>query len=67
MHAGSPIPTGDITLLQPYYDQFVEQAGCAGEQDTLQCLRGVSVEKMVAAGRTLPNLFDYAVSYSLPA
>ncbi|KAI0730543.1 carotenoid ester lipase precursor [Earliella scabrosa] len=60
MHAGSPIPTGDITLLQPYYDQFVEQAGCAGEQDTLQCLRSVSVEKMVAAGRTLPNLFDYA-------
>lgn len=63
MAAGSPIPTGDITLLQPQYDQLVEEAGCSDATDTLECLRQVPAATLVDAGKTLPNLFDYAVSW----
>ncbi|KAI0742716.1 alpha/beta-hydrolase [Daedaleopsis nitida] len=60
MNAGSPVPTGDITNLQPYYDQLVEKAGCASANDTLDCLRHIPAATLLAAGKTLPNLFDYA-------
>ena len=63
MNAGSPIPTGDITHQQPYYDTIVEHAGCANATDTLDCLRHVPTETLVAAAGTIPNLFDYPVSH----
>ena len=62
MNAGSPIPTGDIANQQPYYDTIVEHAGCANATDTLQCLREVPTESLLAAAATLPNLFEYPAS-----
>ncbi|KAI8975912.1 carotenoid ester lipase precursor [Trametes punicea] len=59
MMSGSPIPTGDIELLQPSYDTVVEQSGCAGEDDTLECLRTVSTDTLMKAAAAVPNLFDY--------
>ncbi|RDX47137.1 alpha/beta-hydrolase [Lentinus brumalis] len=59
MNAGSPIPTGDITEQQQYYDQIVEHAGCSNATDTLECLRTVPPQTLSAAAATLPNLFEY--------
>lgn len=64
MNAGSPVPTGDITEQQPYYDQIVEHAGCSNATDTLDCLRKVPSQTLLAAAATLPNLFEYPVSCS---
>lgn len=62
MNAGSPIPTGDITNQQPYYNTVVEHAGCANATDTIDCLRHVPTDTLVAAAGTIPNLFEYPVS-----
>ncbi|KAI0656620.1 carotenoid ester lipase precursor [Cubamyces menziesii] len=59
MESGSPLPTGDTELQQPSYDTVVQHAGCAGEADTLKCLRGVSADTLMAAAEAVPNLFDY--------
>ncbi|OJT05053.1 hypothetical protein TRAPUB_4118 [Trametes pubescens] len=58
MHAGSPLPTGDIESIQPAYDIVIEQAGCAAAADTLECLRQVPAATLLKAGAALPNLFD---------
>ncbi|KAL1942493.1 hypothetical protein VTO73DRAFT_6095 [Trametes versicolor] len=59
MHAGSPLPTGDIETLQPFYDAVVEHAGCAAAEDTLACLRHVPADTLLTAAAAVPNLFDY--------
>ncbi|KAI0742072.1 alpha/beta-hydrolase [Daedaleopsis nitida] len=59
MNAGSPIPTGDITYQQPYYDTIVEHTGCANTTDTLDCLRHVPADTLAAAAGTIPNLLEY--------
>ncbi|KAJ8495240.1 hypothetical protein ONZ51_g1826 [Trametes cubensis] len=59
MNSGSPLPTGDIELQQPAYDTVVEHAGCTNAEDTLECLRGVSADTLMAAAAAVPNLFDY--------
>lgn len=59
MNAGSPIPTGDITYFQPYYDTIVANAGCANETDTLNCLRHIPLDTLMNAVTPLPNLFGY--------
>ncbi len=61
MSSGSPLPSGDITNLQPTYDTIVEHAGCANSSDTLECLRQVPVDTLLAAAETLPSLFGYPV------
>lgn len=62
MHAGSPLPTGDIEILQPFYDTVVEHAGCAAAEDTLDCLRKVPADTLLAAAAVVPSLFDYPVN-----
>ncbi|KAH9926325.1 alpha/beta-hydrolase [Epithele typhae] len=57
--SGSPIPTGDVADLQDTYDAVVSQVGCATAADTLECLRGASVESIVAAAGTLGGQFSY--------
>lgn len=46
MSSGSAIPADpvDCPKGQAIYDQVVEKAGCAGEADTLECLRGADYE-----------------------
>ena len=64
MSSGSPVPTGKITepILQDTYDFVVEQVGCSGSSDTLQCLRTVSADALVAAANNTANIFGPAVS-----
>ena len=61
MSSGSPSPTGDITDQQSYYNIVVENAGCANASDTLECLRHVPADTLLAAAATLPTLLDYQV------
>ena len=61
MSSGSPSPTRDIIDQQSYYNIVVENAGCANASDTLECLRHVPADTLLAAAATLPNLLDYQV------
>lgn len=61
MLSGSPFPNGDITHVQNYYDIVVEQTGYKHSTDTLDCVRHVPADTLLAAAATLPNLFDYTV------
>ncbi|KAF8272605.1 carotenoid ester lipase precursor [Lactarius quietus] len=59
MQSGSPIPVGDITLGQPYYDILVERTNCAGSSDTLECLRATPYNQLKAAILSTPSLYSY--------
>jgi acetylcholinesterase len=61
MESGAPIPVGDITLGQKYYDALVAETGCSGASDTLQCLRMVDYNDLKAAVDKLPSLSNYQV------
>jgi carboxylesterase type B len=65
MESGSPIPVGDITHGQGYYDFIVEVTECAGSSDTLQCLREVPYETLMDAINQTPNIMSYQVSRSI--
>ncbi|KAL1945641.1 hypothetical protein VTO73DRAFT_1643 [Trametes versicolor] len=60
MHAGSPLPTGDIEIQQRFYDTVVEQANCTSPADTLECLRQISANTLLQAAKAVPNTFDYS-------
>jgi hypothetical protein len=62
MESGSPIPVGDITDGQGYYDFIVDQTGCAGSSNTLQCLREVPYDKLMNAINQTPNILSYQVN-----
>lgn len=59
MQSGSPIPVGDISHGQTYYDSIVAATGCLGASDTLQCLRGVPEDTLQKAVDATPNIFSY--------
>jgi acetylcholinesterase len=61
MQSGSPIPVGDISNGQVYYDAIVAQTGCAGKADTLACLRTVPYTTLKAAVDDSPGIFAYQV------
>ncbi|KAJ8454773.1 hypothetical protein ONZ45_g19172 [Pleurotus djamor] len=63
MQSGSPIPVGDITHGQPYYDAIVRDAGCSGSRDTLACLRTVPYSTLKSAIANTPSLFSYQVAW----
>jgi acetylcholinesterase len=62
MQSGSPLPVGDITQGQEYYDALVSETGCSSASDTLQCLREVPYETLLGAVNQSPNIFSYQVS-----
>ncbi|CAK5270426.1 unnamed protein product [Mycena citricolor] len=59
MESGSPIPVGPVENGQKYYDQIVQQTGCAGASDTLECLRTVPFASLKAAQDATPSIFAY--------
>ncbi|KIJ18027.1 hypothetical protein PAXINDRAFT_9113 [Paxillus involutus ATCC 200175] len=59
MQSGSPLPVGDITQGQEYYDALVSETGCSSASDTLQCLREVPYETLLGAVNQSPNIFSY--------
>lgn len=61
MQSGSPIPVGDISHGQKYYDALVQDTGCSGASDTLECLRSVPFEQLSASIELSPGLFSYQV------
>ena len=61
MQSGSPIPIGDITNGQKYYDALVAQTGCTGAADSLQCLREVPYDKLMDAINDSPGILSYQV------
>ncbi|OCH92834.1 carotenoid ester lipase precursor [Obba rivulosa] len=58
MSSGAPIPVGNITHGQKYYDALVDETGCAGEADTLECLRNVPYDELKAAVDKSPNQYS---------
>ena len=61
MQSGSPLPVGDITHGQKYYDTLVSQTGCSSVTDTLACLRTVPYPKLKVAIDRSPGIFSYQV------
>ncbi|TFK24286.1 carotenoid ester lipase [Coprinopsis marcescibilis] len=59
MQSGSPIPVGNITGGQPYYDFLVSNTGCSGSNDTISCLRDVPLSNLTEAINQTPGLFSY--------
>jgi carboxylesterase type B len=59
MESGSPLPIGDITHGQKYYDDLVKLTGCSGSPDTLACLRAAPYEILKAAMDTTPSSVSY--------
>ncbi|KAF9552481.1 alpha/beta-hydrolase [Agrocybe pediades] len=49
MQSGSLPQYGDITEGQPLYDTIVQETGCSGSSDTLQCLRDLPFAILKAA------------------
>jgi len=58
MESGSPIPVGDITHGQKFYDALVSQTGCLGASDTLECLRQVPFSTLKVAVDASPGIFS---------
>ncbi|KAF8260208.1 Alpha/Beta hydrolase protein [Lactarius quietus] len=65
MESGSPLPVGDITHGQQYYNDIVELTGCSGSSDTLACLRAAPYDKLKTTMDSTPSLFSYQV-HGLP-
>ncbi|KAF4580247.1 hypothetical protein EYR40_003229 [Pleurotus pulmonarius] len=59
MQSGSPIPVGDITHGQVYYDAIAAETGCSSASDTLACLRSVPYATLKTAVDHTPFIFDY--------
>ena len=64
MESGSPLPVGDITHGQKYYDALVSQTGCSGSQDSLECLRQAPYDELKAAMDASPSIFSLQVCYT---
>ena len=66
MESGAVLPNGDISLGQQDYDNLVRAAGCAGADDTLECLRQLTFPALKAAVNTSPTLLSYRVRLDSP-
>ncbi|KAJ0155857.1 putative secreted lipase [Colletotrichum tanaceti] len=68
MNSGTLAPTDpvDCPKGQAVYDRVVDEAGCGGEPDTLNCLREVDYDTFLNAVTSLPGILSYnsiALSY----
>uniref|UniRef100_A0A8H7Y9K5 Carboxylic ester hydrolase n=1 Tax=Psilocybe cubensis TaxID=181762 RepID=A0A8H7Y9K5_PSICU len=59
MQSGAPIPVGNLTGGQQYYDQLVNATNCTDSDNTLSCLRNVPQDQLKAAVDDTPNYFSY--------
>ncbi|KAJ7205201.1 carotenoid ester lipase precursor [Mycena pura] len=59
MQSGSPVPVGPLENGQLFYDQIVQQVGCAGSADTLECLRTVPFDSLKAAQDATPFILSF--------
>lgn len=68
MNSGSLVPADPVDGVkgQQVYDTVVENAGCTGSDDTLNCLRGLDYEAFLNAANSVPGFLSYqsvALSY----
>ena len=63
MESGAVIPRGDISLGQPDYNNFVREAGCAGAEDTLECLRQLPFATLKEAMDASSRAVSYRVRH----
>ena len=62
MQSGSPQIAADILSGQRHYDKLVDDVGCAGAADTLDCLRDVPYDKLKQGVEDVtPGMFTYQV------
>lgn len=66
MQSGSPLPVGDISHGQPYYDALVQRTGCTATKDTLACLRNLPLAQLRDAVDKSPSMFAFQVRGSTP-
>jgi carboxylesterase type B len=59
MQSGAPIPVGPIENGQPAFDSIVQQVGCTGASDKLQCLREVPYPNLKTAVKNTPGILSY--------
>ncbi|KAF5332574.1 hypothetical protein D9611_005208 [Ephemerocybe angulata] len=59
MQSGAPIPVGNMTEGQVYYDKLVQDAGCGGANDTLACLRSAPLGNLTSAIGYSPGIWSY--------
>ncbi|TCD61801.1 hypothetical protein EIP91_007887 [Steccherinum ochraceum] len=60
MESGSTWPVGDMEGGQRWYDDLVANTECADEEDTVECLRDVPLDKLRAAMDRAPAFFSYS-------
>lgn len=68
MNSGSVVPADpvDCDRCQGIYDTVVENAGCSGATDTLECLREADYDTFLNAANSVPGILSYtsvALSY----
>lgn len=65
MQSGSPLGVGDVAepTGQAVYDFIVNETGCAGTHDTLQCLREVPFDVFNNASNNTYGIFSFRVSF----
>ncbi|KAG8168734.1 hypothetical protein KVR01_001483 [Diaporthe batatas] len=68
MNSGSAVPTDpvDCPKAQQVYDAVVQGVGCAGEADTLNCLRKAEYQKLLDSMNSVPGILSFnslALSY----
>jgi acetylcholinesterase len=63
MQSGAVIPRGDISLGQHDYDDLVRETGCAGAEDTLECLRQLPFATLKKAMDMSPGILSYRVCH----
>ena len=61
MESGAVPPIGDASLGQQDFDEFVQKTGCAGAEDTLECLRQAPFSVLKAAMDSGPGIISYRV------
>ena len=65
MQSGAVLPRGDVSLGQQDYDDLVREAGCAGTEDTLECLRQLPFATLKEAMDMSPRILSYRVCHDL--
>jgi acetylcholinesterase len=63
MQSGAVIPRGDISLGQQDYDDLVRETGCAGAEDTLECLRQLPFATLKEAMDMAQGILSYRVCH----
>lgn len=59
MQSGAPVPIGNITNGQPYYDVLLNATGCTGQNDTLSCLRSAPLANLTEGINQTPGIYAY--------